>query len=257
LLEGKSGASRGGSLQARLRSHFGPERGAASPEALHTVTAPVRPRLPWIIAAALVVVGAGLVAAIYGLRSNDNPPPTVASANQALLEKGGPVKRSCCIGPVKLLPGRVSTEALGMKASFEVFDHWFGEQGPGWLTLGKHLSTGGYEVDVPFGGIEVNALDSPLTQTVRILETAPGFRVRDVSPIHLDGYSGRRYSFGLNHLLGFRPGLIIGPYEHDLILLGVGHRTIFIRNVTNERMADYDQERRESERVIQSFRLQS
>lgn len=60
-----------------------------------------------------------------------------ASVNQARLERGG---------PVKLLPGRVSTDALGVKATFEVphgrlpLPSWFGEQGPGLLRLGKFLT---------------------------------------------------------------------------------------------------------------------
>ena len=72
----------------------------------------MRPRLAWIIAAALVILG-GLVAVIYGLRPNDTPLPDVASANQALLERGGPIHRSGFNGPVKLLPGRVTTEPWG------------------------------------------------------------------------------------------------------------------------------------------------
>jgi hypothetical protein len=139
-----------------------------------------------------------------------------------------------------------------MKASFEVFGHWYGEQGPGWLSLGKFLSAGGYEVSLAEpGAIEVNALDFPLAQTVRRLETAPGFRVHNVSPIRLGGHSGRRYSFSLNHLLPLGQGFNLGPQEHDVILLGVRHRTIVIRKL------DTDHEPGVTERVIQSFRFHS
>lgn len=175
-----------------------------------------------------------------------------ASANQALLEKGGPVHRSGYNGPVKLLPGRVATDALGMKASFQVFDHWYGEQGPGWLHIGKYLATGGFEVDSA-GGIEVNTLDSPLARTARKLETLPGILMHDVSPVRLGRHSGRRYSFYLNHsLLTFGRCCVFGRREHDVILLGVGHRTIVI-----EKMPDYGNhdDGREIEQVIQSFRV--
>ena len=206
-------------------------------------------------AIALVIAIAGVVAVTLHLRSNDNPPPGVASANQALLEKGGPVRRSCCNGPVRLLPGRVTTDALGMKASFQVFDHWYGEQEKGRLDLGKSLSTGGYEVDVSYGGIEVNALDSPLARTARKLVTLPGILMHDVSPVRLGRHSGRRYSFYLNHsLLTFGRCCVFGRREHDVILLGVGHRTLVIEKMPAWGGPDAD---REAEQVIQSFRVHS
>ena len=189
--------------------------------------------------------GGGLASAHY--------PQGRAGANQARLERGG---------PVKLLAGPVSTSALGTKASFEVFDHWYGEQKPGLLRLARYLTTGGYEVSLDTGGIEVNALDSPLAQSVRRLETAPGIRVHRVSSVRVGGHSGRRYSFSLNHFLTFRSGAQISAEEHDVILLGVGHGTLVIRNMEAAVRAlrlrpDYDQERREAERVIQSFQFRS
>lgn len=217
---------------------------------------PLRPRLAWVIAAAEALVIVGLVAVVYGLGSNDNPPPDVASANRALLERGGPVKRTGYNGPVKLLPGRVATDTLGMKASFQVSDHWFGEQGPGWMQLGKSLTTGHYEVDVSHGGIEVHALDSPLARTARRLETLPGIDIHDVSPVRLGRQSGRRYSFYLNHYRTFF-GRCCGftRREHDVIFLGAGHRTLVIERIAWwPRDANDDQE---AERVIQSFRFHS
>jgi hypothetical protein len=176
-----------------------------------------------------------------------------ASANQARLERGG---------PVKLLPGRVSTDALGTNASFEVFDHWYGWQEPGILRLARHLATGGYEVSLDTGGIEVNALDFPLARSVRKLETTAGIRVHDVSSVRLGGHSGRRYSFSSDHGLMFRPGVQLSAAEHDVILLGVGHRTLVIRKMDAAVRAlrlspDHDQTLREAERVIQSFRFHS
>ena len=210
----------------------------------------------------LAVLAAGLTSAFRspgggspngGGPASANYPQGRAGANQARLERGG---------PVKLLPGPVSTDALGTPASFEVFDHWYGQQGPGLLRLARHLATGGYEVSLDTGGIEINALDSPLAQSVRRLESAPGIRVYDVSPVRLGDHSGRRYSFSLNHFLIFRPGVQIGPAEHDVILLGVGHGTLVIRNMEAVVRAlrlspDYDQERREAEGVIESFRFRS
>jgi hypothetical protein len=174
-----------------------------------------------------------------------------ASANQARLERGG---------PVKLLPGRVSTGALGMKASFEVFHHWYGEQKPGLLRLAKYLSTGGYEVGLSSGGIEVETLDSPLAQSARRLESLPGIRVHHVSSIRIGGHPGRRYRLSSNHLFELHPGDNIGTGEQDVILLGVGHGTLVIKNmdaVVPKLIPDHDQERREAERVIQSFKFRS
>ena len=172
-------------------------------------------------------------------------PPGRAAANQARLESGG---------PVKLLPGPVSTDTLGTPASFEVFHHWYGQQGPGFLRLSRHLATGGYEVSVERGGIEVDALDSPLAQSVGKLESAPGVRVYDVSQVRLGSHSGRRYTFSTKrlHPLWFRPGVGIAGH-HDVILLGVGHGTLVIRKMD----PDTDRESSEAERVIQSFRFRS
>jgi hypothetical protein len=210
----------------------------------------LRPRLAWIIAAAEALAIVSLVAAIYALRSNDNPPPpAVGRANQALLGTGD---------PVKLVRGRVSTDpALGITASFEVFDHWFGEQRPGVLFLARHLTTGGYEVSVERGGIEVNTVDLPLARTARRLETVPGIRIHDVSPIRFGRHSGRRYSFYLNHYLTFGRWFGMNAGEHDINLLGVGHRTLVIRRYATVGMAHADQARNEAERVIQSFRFHS
>jgi len=189
------------------------------------------------------------VAAIYGLRSTENPPPDIESANQARLESGQ---------PVSLLAGRVPTDILGRKASFKVLDHWYGQQRKpsDALFLGKRLSSGGYEVSVGRGGIEVDTLNLPLARSVRRLESAPGIRVHNVSTVRLGGLSGRRYSFSLkrNHYVMFPNGIGFGWPEDDVILLGMGGQTILIRK--NE-MAPSDQARREAERVIQSFQFDS
>jgi hypothetical protein len=119
------------------------------------------------------------------------------------------------------------------------------------------------------GGIEVDTLDSPLARTARRLETLPGIRIHDVSPIRLGSHSGRRYSFYLNHLLPLGQGINIGPQGHDVILLGVGHRTLVIKKMPTAVVeANADQSRREAlatlyatpaeaERVIRSFRFHS
>ena len=226
-------------------------------------TDPSRLRRPLLLggAIAIVIAIAGVVAVTtLHLRSNDNPLPAVASANQALLERRGSVHRHGYNGPVQLLPGRVRTDALGMKASFEVFAGWFGEQGQGGLTLGKYRSEPfGYDVDTSRGGIEVNALDSPLARTARRLEALPGIHIDDVSPVRLGRHSGRRYSFHLNHFLTFGGCCGLGRSENDVILLGVGHRTIVIRKMADPwdvDAADADQTLSEAERVIQSFRFQ-
>jgi hypothetical protein len=208
----------------------------------------MRPRITWLIAAALVIVG--LAAGVDALRSNDTPPPAEASATQASTTHAATTNPELAATPpsaqlvtgqvVKLLPGRVSTDALGMEASFEVFPHWYGYQVPGLVRLGPHTTPGGLEVSLDRGGIEVNALDSPLARAARRLETAAGIRIHNVSPVRLGGYSGRRYS---------------GPSEHDdVILLGVPHGTLVIRkfDAIIRRFED-DQERREIERVIQSL----
>jgi len=173
-----------------------------------------------------------------------------ASANQARLERGG---------PVKLLPGHVSTDVLGMKASFEVSPHWYGEQKPGLLRLARQLAAGGYEVGLSRGGIELQTLDSPLAQSVRRLETAAGIRVHHVSSIRIGGHPGRRYSLSSNHLFELSRGNNLAG-EEDVILLGVRHGTLVIKNidaVVPKLIPDHDQERREAELLIQSFRLHS
>ncbi|MFL5914418.1 MAG: hypothetical protein ACJ752_02095 [Gaiellaceae bacterium] len=154
----------------------------------------------------------------------------------------------------------MSTDALGMPASFEVFHHWYGEQAPGLLRLGKWLGTGGLEVGLDSGGIEVETLDSPLAQSARRLESLPGIRVHHVSSIRIGGHPGRRYSLSSNHLVELHPGDNLGTGENDVILLGVGHGTLVIKNmdaVVPEAFPDHDQERREAERVIQSFQFRS
>lgn len=174
-----------------------------------------------------------------------------AGANQARLERGR---------PVKLLPGPVSTDALGTNASFEVSDHWYGWQAPGILRLARHLATGGYEVSLSGGGIEIETLDSPLAQSARRLESLPGIRLHDVSSIRIGGHPGRRYSLSSNHLAELHRGDNIGPGENDVILLGVGHGTLVIKNIdaaVPKAMRDHDQERREAELVIHSLRFQS
>ena len=181
--------------------------------------------------------GGGLASAHY--------PQGRASANQAQLERGG---------PVKLLPGPVSTNALGITASFEVFDHWYGWQEPGILRLSKRLTTGGYEVDESRGGIEIETLDSPLAQSALRLETAAGIRVHHVSSVRIGGHSGRRYWFTLSQLLELRPGNNITAGQRDVILLGVGQRTLVIKKAAPE---PGDQTLQEAERVIQSFRFHS
>jgi hypothetical protein len=172
-----------------------------------------------------------------------------ASANQARLEKGG---------PVKLLPGGVSTDALGTPASFEVFNHWYGEQELGLLRLSKRLTTGGYQVDDFRGGIEIETLDSPLARSVRRLESAAGIRVHHVSAVRIGGHFGRRYSLSSSHPFELRPGNNIGTGERDVILLGVGQRTLVIKKGGAAPIdAPDDQTLRQAERVIQSFRFHS
>lgn len=229
--------------------HLIPNRSGCQPKEMSIA----RSRLALEIAAALVIVG--LLAAIYGLRPNDNPPPDVARGNRALLERGGPVHRSGYNGPVKLIPGRVTTDALGMKASFEVSDHWYGEQEPGELLLGRRLTTGGYEADSGWGGIEVDALNSPFPRVARRLETLPGKLMHDVSPIRLGRHSGRRYTFYLNHPVHFDRWFRMTRAEYDITLLGVGHRTLVIWKNLNYPNAYEDQWRSEAEQVIESFRF--
>lgn len=187
-----------------------------------------------------IAVGVATTAAVavtLSQQPNGAPPSSVSAAsgsaskqlgrteNQARLERGG---------PVKLLPGRVTTDALGMPATLEVSHHWYGEQGPGLLRLAKSLAGPGLEVSLSSGGIEVQALDSPLAGTARRLETLPGIRIHDVSPIRLGRDSGRRYRFYLSHLQPLGPGDNVGRGKHEeVILLGVGRRTIVIKKEPN------------------------
>ena len=217
-----------------------------------------RARRRRLLLAAVVATAAAVAVTLYQ-QPNGTPPSSVSAASASPSKQLENQARLATGDPVKLLPGRVSTDALGMPASFEVFDHWYGWQGPGILRLGKFLSSGGYEVslDEP-GGIEVNALDSPLARSVRTLETAAGIRIQHVSSVRLGGHSGRRYRFSLNHLLPLGQGFNIGPQEHDVIFLGVGQRTIVIRKmVLGAIVASYPQALREAERVIQSFQFRS
>jgi hypothetical protein len=206
------------------------------------------------------VATAAALAVNLSQQPNGAPPSPVSAGsaspskqleNQARLERGG---------PVRLLPGRVSTDALGIPASFKVFHHWYGEEAPGLLRLAKYLSSGGFEVSLGGGGIEVEILDSPLAQSARRLETGEGIRVHHVSSIRIGGHPGRRYSFRSNHLFELHRGDNIGTGEQDVILLGVGHRTLVIKNLhpgIPRAIPGHDQERREAERVIQSFQFRS
>lgn len=153
---------------------------------------------------------------------------------------------------VKLIPGRVTTHELALAVAFSVPPAWYGYQRLDGFEIGKRLSTSAIGVDFASGGISVRGFDYPLARALRQLETAAGIRVHDVSPVRIGGYSGREYGLVLRRplfrdVLGVPPDLQPGE---RLILLGVGSKTLLIR-----RGFDTDQERREIERVVMSFRF--
>jgi hypothetical protein len=220
----------------------------------------MRPGITWGIvgAVAAIVVFAGLDA----LRSaGGEPTPSEANATTVTTTRteadlGIEFSRELQEGRVvKLTPGLVTVnQFFEMAVAFTVSDvGWYGYQGPGVLVLGKGLSPRALGVSLASGGIAVTALDSPLAPAARGLETAPGIRVHDVSPVRIGGYSGRRYSLVLNEPVSLHEELGVGlqPGEPDVILLGVRpHRTLVI-----QRRFDEDSERPEIERLITSFRF--
>jgi hypothetical protein len=212
--------------------------------------------LTWIVPGAVVAVG--VFAALDAIRSSGGAPASTEASATAVTttrtETDLEVESSRELNDgrvVKLIPGRVTANRFfEMTVTFTVPDGWYGYQGPGVFVLGKGVGPEALGVDLASGGVPVHALSISLANAAESLETTPGIRVHDVSPIRIGGYSGRRYGLIVAEPVSLQEGLgvVLQPGEPDVILLGVRHRTLVIR-----RSFDQDAKRPEIERVTTSF----
>jgi hypothetical protein len=216
----------------------------------------LRRSFTWVVPFAVVTVG--VFAGLDAFRSSGGEPTASEASATAVTttrtETDLEVESSRELNDgraVKLIPGRVTANRFfEMTVTFTVPDGWYGYQGAGVFVLGKGVGPEALGVDLASGGVAVHALSVSLAKAAESLETMPGIRVHDVSPIRIGGYSGRRYGLIVAEPVSLQEGLgvVLQPGEPDVILLGVRHRTLVIR-----RSFDQDAERPEIERVITSF----
>jgi hypothetical protein len=159
---------------------------------------------------------------------------------------------------VRLVPGRVTTnERFPITVTFTVPADWYGYQEGASFVIGKTASRPlAQKRNVTFGGIALDVLDRRLPDLQRELETSPKLRLDHESPIHIGGYSGRRFGLFvrgprvLRELLGV-PGVFLNDPEEQVILLGVGSKTLLVHRRSN----GGDPERLEVNEVLNSFRV--
>ena len=234
----------------------------------------MRPRINWLIAG--VVVAVGVLAALDALRSvGGEPPPAETSATEAATTTQPESATQAVTATqtedavvaealqlrtrrlVRLIPGRVTTNSdFPIVVRFTVPAGWYGYQDRRSFVIGKSrslpLAAAG---NVSLGGIAVGILDHGLPYVLKDLEVTAGIRVRDVSLVRIGGYAGRRFGVVVRRppareVLGV-PGEFLDESDEQLILLGVGRRTLLIRPGSD----GGDPERFEVDRVLGSFRL--
>jgi hypothetical protein len=222
----------------------------------------MRPFISWIVPGAVVAVG--VFAGLDAIRSSRGAPAsTEANATEAVTKTQTDTDAELASFPelqtrrvVRLMPGRVRTnERFPIAVTFKVPPGWYGSQDKTVFVLGMGIV--GDEVDLVPGGMTVYVLDSELADAARRLEQVKGIRVE--SSVRLGGYIGRRYAVrrgdprrdvrvSLRNALGV-PGFL-HPLDPDLILLGVGRKTLVIRPAFSS-----DQVRAELNSVLRSFRV--
>ena len=222
----------------------------------------MRPRVTWIIAGAVAVIG--VFAGVDALRSSgDEPPATETSATEALMstqtETGAVVEASASLIDeklVSLMPGRVRTDTdYRAFDSFTVPRGWYGHQRGGGFVIGNELN--GRVLTWESGGISVEALANPFSRSLadaaRVFEKLQGIRIQHVSPVRIGGNSGRRYDLVVDESVEWPLGAKapLWPGEADVILLDVpGDHT---NNLIIRLGFEDERERVEVERVLMSL----
>jgi hypothetical protein len=223
----------------------------------------LRRSFTWVVPGAVVAVG--LFASIDALRSSGGePPPAKANATEVVTTTQSetdaePLSSQLQTGRVvRLVPGRVTTnERFPITVTFTVPAEWYGYQEGASFVIGKTASRPLAQArNVTFGGIALDVLDRRLPDLQTELETSPKLRLHHESPIHIGGYSGRRFGLFLRgprvlrELLGV-PGVFLDDPEEQVILLGVGSKTLLVHRGSD----GGDPERFEVNEVLNSFRL--
>jgi hypothetical protein len=211
-----------------------------------------------VLAGAVVVIG--VFAGVDALRSSGSDAtgagPTATEGLTTQAESAPDVESSAKLQirhrPVGLIPGRITTD--GHWATFTVPPGWYGSEALFGVVLGKRLILDGQAVDWKAGGILVEGLDIPLADAAKALKRVKGaLRVRS---IRFDGNPAREYVVkpnvfvSLSETLGQTIGGDLGAGDPNLILVGLGHRTLVIRRAFTS-----DPDQPEVDRVLASFRF--
>jgi hypothetical protein len=211
------------------------------------------------------VIAVALFAGIDALRSSSGkPPPAKANATEAVTTTQPETDAELLSSQlqtgrvVRLVPGRVTTnERFPITVTFTVPVGWYGYQDRSGFVIGKTASRpSAHARNVTFGGIALDVLDRRLPDLQRELETSPKLRLHHESPIPIGGYSGRQFGLDLRgphvlrELLGV-PGVFLDDPEEQVILLGVGSKTLLVHRRSN----GGDPERFEVNEVLYSFRV--